>query len=139
MQSDRAVGEKVLSQAADVMRSGAITKLEVLYYPKEMLTRTRLNPELLEKQYYYKISIERFQSSKLKSEMISAFENSAIKPAAIEPDLRWACIFYNTNNDRVLTMYFDASGKKGIIDGVSVVSDGRLVKLLESRCSSLWE
>jgi hypothetical protein len=125
--------------ALDLIRSGTASKLEVLCVPKEVETTVALYPELLEKTWDYKITFRNFQYVPIKNDLISALENSSIVQTNVTGDLRWACVFYNTNDVRILTMYFNSNGKIGLIEGKPVISNGRLVKLLESRCSSLWE
>ena len=114
-------------------------QLEVLYFPKEAETYVALNPDILEKTWSYKITFRKFQHSPIKDDLIAAIENSSIIQTNVTGDLRWACIFYNTNSVRVLTMYFDAAGNKGFIQGKSVASNGKFVKCLERMCSSLWK
>jgi hypothetical protein len=129
------------------LRTGVITRLEILYLPKEIMTVTNLGPEQLEKLCYYRISVDHFDQSKLKRDLLSVLEHSDMREATgpyPEPDCRWGCIFYNEAGGRVLTMYFDGPGVKGLIGKTPVAlrrTFGKLamVRLLESRCSCLWE
>jgi hypothetical protein len=117
--------------------SGVVTRLEILYLPKEIMTIANLRPEQLEKGCYYRISIEQFQASRLREDLISALRSSAIRKVSDEGDLRWGCIFYNGQH-RVLTMYFDRFGK-GLIGGTRIASNGRFVEFLSRRFSCVWE
>jgi hypothetical protein len=129
------------------LRTGIITRLEILYLPKEIETFAALGPEQLEKLCYYRISVDHFDQSKLKRDLLSVLEHSDMREATgpySEPDCRWGCIFYNEAGGRVLTMYFDGAGVKGLIGKTPVAlrrTFGKLamVRLLESRCSCLWE
>lgn len=125
--------------AMDLIRSGTASKLEVLCVPKEEETMVALYPELLEKTWSYKITFRDFQFSPIKKDLISALEDSSITQTNVTCDLRWACIFYNTNDVRVLSIYFDGDSKKGLIEGKSVISNGKFVRVLEQRCSYLWK
>ena len=140
MREDAVAGERPLAQSAlRLMSSKTATRLEILYYPTWILTRTALSPERLEKLSSYRISIRAFQDAKLRDDLISALERSAVKTTTqSEADYRWACIFYNADGTRLLTMYFDGFGTKGLINGAPVTSIGPVVKCLERRCSGLW-
>jgi len=136
-----ATGEDALVRlAVQSMRSASTTRLEILCVPREVLTRFRLSPQLLEQHYHYRFCIRLFQGSKLQDELVSALAQSGVSEIAAkpEPDLRWACVFYNDRGDRVLTMYFDGSGKTGLINDLPVTSVGLVVEALERRCSPLW-
>lgn len=125
--------------AISLIQSADASKLEVLCVPKEVETMVALYPDLLEKTWKYKITFRDFQYLPIKKDLISAIENSSIVQSNVEGDLRWACIFYNTNNIRILTLYLDGNGEKGLIGGKSITSNGKIVKCLEQRCSSLWK
>jgi hypothetical protein len=121
------------------MRSATTDRLEILCVPKHILTRADLGPDLLEKQYNYRITIRMLHASELQDDLIRALDQPSIRRAAAQPpDVRWACIFYDTNNTRVLAMYFDGFGRKGLINGTPVTSVGPIVEVLERRCASLW-
>jgi hypothetical protein len=142
-----AAGEVPAVQSAlSLLRSDAITKLEILYVPVEICTFMSLTPDGVEKSCRYRIIVEQFRGSKFRDDLISALEKSDMRPSTDEGDLRWACIFYDAGDERVLTMYFDGFGQFGMIAGTSVTTKRRfgfgklrLVMLLERRCASLWE
>jgi len=136
-----------LQPTLSLMRSGVVTRLEIIYLPKWIETPVPVLPRQLEGAGYYRISIEHFDESKLKRDLLSVLESSDMKQATApdwEPDCRWGCVFYNQAGVRVLGMYFDAAGVKGWIGKTPVTLRRRfgklaIVRLLESRCSSLWE
>jgi hypothetical protein len=137
--SGGAVGEDpVVRSAVSVMRSGTTTRLQILYLPKEITTIVRVDLDALERLCYYRIGIERFHDSKLRSDLISALENSSVQRTREEADLRWGCVFYDAKDTRVLTIYFDRWGRNGLINGIAVTSNGRYVDVLEQKCSGLW-
>jgi hypothetical protein len=142
-----AAGEvPAIQSALSLLRSDTITKLEILYVPVEICTIAALSPDDVERICKYRITIEGFQGSKFREDFISALQKSDMRQLEHQGDLRWACIFYDAENERVLTMYFDASGQAGLIAGTPVTVKRRsgfgklrLVMLLERRCASLWE
>jgi hypothetical protein len=145
--SRAAAGEvPAVRSALSVLRSDTITKLEILYVPLEICTYVPLTPEGVEKSCRYRIILEQFRGSKFRDDLISALEKSDMRPSTEDSDLRWACIFYDAEDERVLTMYFHGFGQFGMIAGTWITTRARpgfgklrLVMLLERRCASLWE
>ena len=123
-----------LAQAAvKLLRDPNTTQLEVLWVPKEIETRTRLTPQRLEHTAWWKVRIKDFQRDELRDQLIQALQESDLRKGTDAGDLRWACIFTDPKNKRVLTMYFAGRGPKGLIQGVAVTSNGRVVRVLEDR------
>jgi hypothetical protein len=137
--SDAVDPELSARAVADLMRSDTIVRLEILYFPKEMETLTRMTPQSLETQCWYRIAVEQFQWSAVRSDLISALEGCFVQPAAREPDCRWGCIFYDARSNRLLSIFSDGRGSVGMINGTPVTGISPLVGVLESRCSRLWE
>jgi len=131
----------LIQSAVDRARSKSVTKLEILYFPKEMETRVGVTPQLLEEWCFFRISIKDLQYSNvtMKNGLVSALEESAAKKANGNADLRWGCIFYDTSGTRVLALYFNGSGTEGYVDSTPISSNGKLVRFLEKRCASLWK
>jgi hypothetical protein len=134
-----ASGEPVVQSAVDLMRSGTITRLEIVHLPRWIMTYMDVSPQMLEEICFYRISIQELEEAKLWGELISAVASSPIRRTTSEADCRWGCIFYDEDDSRVLTMYFNGFGSKGFIDETPVTSVGPIVDLLERRCSCLWE
>ena len=139
-ENSASVAEPVVQAAVKVINAETTTRLEIFSFPREILTRADLSPQLLEKAWLYKFVVKDFSGSPLQRDLAPALRKSAIRRrATADADFRWACIFYDGKGTRVLAMYFDGFGTKGLIAGVPVTANGRLVKLLERRCSCLWE
>ncbi len=136
-----------IRSAIALLRSRTIIRLEVLYLPRNVLSRISVTPEQLANICSRRITIENFQGSDLRRDMIAALEHLDMMRASglyAEPDCRWGCLFYSDSHARVLTMYFDGHGWKGLINGTPVARTGRfgkprLVTLLENRCLSFWD
>jgi hypothetical protein len=115
-------------------------RFEILCLPRYVETPARLSPRQLEAEFLFKVDVEEFHDSKLRTQFVSVFEKSSIKTTkATDADFRWDCIFYDAAGRRVLTIYLDAKGKNAIIGGVPVALNGRLVKFLNKKCAKLWE
>ncbi len=124
---------------ADLIRSDACARLEVLYFPTEMQTQAPLTPEQLEAHCWYRIGVREFQWSAVRTDLITALDVSSVETEAKEPDCRWGCIFYDREDSRVLTVYLDRRGSVGLINGTPVSGLSPLRRVLEDRCSPLWK
>ena len=120
-----------------LLESGKIRRIEIIYLPDEVLTRTRLTPEMLERQWLYKVSINDFQSSPFRKKFRVALEASTFEHTNQSADLRLGCFLYDDKNERVLSMYFDAAGNAGIVNTEPVHSNRKLVKLLKESFSGI--
>jgi hypothetical protein len=132
-----AVQEPFVRSALSLLQSKSVTRLEILYFSRHAETEI----------YERKLNVENFLESSWKPDIIRALEDPHMKRVTgpvTQPDCRWACVFYDAKGIRVLTMYFDGHGWKGLIAGTPVAFTGRfgklrLVALLENRCLPSWE
>jgi hypothetical protein len=135
--------EPSVQSAVALLRSGTVARFDILYLPREVETPIRVTPEALDSICFFRIGVsEQAQDSRLRNELIAALESSGIVRATgpyAEPDCRWGCVFYDADGTPILSMYFDDFGVKGLIDGTPVTGVGPVVRLLERRCSCLWE
>jgi len=130
--------EPVVQRAISLLQSGAAERLEILYLPKEVLTRSTVDPPYLERACYYRIQIEELGRAVLGAELAATLASADIRLRPGTSDLRWGLIFHDASNARVLTIYLDKFGRRGLINGQTMVSNGQLDALLERRCSCLW-
>jgi hypothetical protein len=134
-----AAEEDIVRKAVGLLQSGTATRLEILYLPKEVATRGSVDPPYLERACYYRIGIERLDQAPLGAELATTLVSANIRLRPSRSDLRWGLIFYDASNSRVLTIYLDKFGRKGLINGQTMVSNGQLDALLARRCSCLWD
>jgi len=114
-----------------LLRSDKVRQLEIIYFPEEVATRTRLTSEMLEKQWRYKVVINELQSAPFKRRILAAAEASTFKRTDVRSDLRLGCFFYDEQGNRLLSFFSDATGKVGVLNDELVVSNGRLAKVLK--------
>ena len=115
-----------------------IGKVEILQIPPQVLTRTSITRELLETGFHYKLVVHDLRGSVYAAEIRSAIKSTMIQEREQIPDLRWAIIFYDTNDVRVASFYFDKYGSAGGIDGTPVIYKGSLFKWLDSTFSATF-
>src|SRR5262245_48138246 len=83
-----------------------VDHIDVMYFPEEVETIVTLTPEKLEERYWTKITIRRFSESNFRSALVQVLGQK--KPTLRKggsADLRWACIFYDRNGERMVSIY----------------------------------
>jgi len=71
---------------------------------------------------------------------MAAVEKVRGKMSSEEADVRWGFVFRGQKDDRVLSIYIDKNGMKGVINGACVSFDsGELVKWAESTFGDLFK
>src|SRR5512146_2965696 len=60
----------------------AVERVEILYYPERILTRTALSPEMLERLYKYKVEIREFPASLQREQLAPALQAASFSPSA---------------------------------------------------------
>jgi hypothetical protein len=102
----------------------AVERVEILYYPERILTRTALTPEMLERQYKYKVEIREFTASLQREQLVPALREASFSPSAgLSYDLRTAVLLFDKSGKRLLSIYFDRSGRNGVVNNESVSTD----------------
>jgi len=97
-----------------------IERVEILYLPERILTRAALTPEMLERQYKYKVEIRDFAASIQRQQLITTVRETSVSPSNRSFDLRTAVLLYDNNGKRLLSLYFAKSGRNGVVNRESV-------------------
>lgn len=74
----------------------------------------------LEGYYDFKLTITDATESKLAAETIQVVTNITAALSKRVSDVRWGCVFYTRANTRVMAVYFDRTGRRGVINGACV-------------------
>lgn len=121
---------------ATKLANGEIGRVEIFQIPARVLTRTRITPDALERQFYYKLTIRDIRGGAHQAKLIDGMKSLAVQPESEMADIRWGVVFYGTDESRVGALYFDKSGSTGAV-GVSPVSfKNDLFKWLDGSFSS---
>jgi hypothetical protein len=115
-----------------------IERVDILEMPSEALTRTRVTPEMLEAQFWYKLTINHFRGGPYEGELLVASKSLTVRPQEEIPDLRWAAIFYDTNGIRVGALYFNNTGSAGAVDTTPVLFQGSFFNWLNRNFSECF-
>jgi hypothetical protein len=119
----------------DQVRSNGVKRIEIVQIPPGILTRTRVTPELLEHSFHYKLVIGDIRGSAYAASLTSAVGSMSAEPGGEMGDLRWGMTFYDQGDQRIASLYFDASGHRGAIDSTPVSFKGDLFKWLDDNFS----
>ncbi|HEY4210368.1 MAG TPA: hypothetical protein VGM84_02705 [Steroidobacteraceae bacterium] len=121
------------------LRLSRVERVEVFQIPPRILTRTRVTPEMLERSYHYKMIIRDMRGGAYNSDLLAAVASTSVQPVAEMGDLRWGLIFFDATEQRVASLYFDASGRRGAVDSIPVSFNGDLGKWLDANFSRVFK
>jgi hypothetical protein len=103
----------------------SVARVEILYYPEQILTRFGFTPEMLEKLYRYKVEVKEFTEATSRQRLVTALRETSMSPTGSSHDLRTAVLLYDNNGKRLLSLYFDRTGRNGMVNSESVsIDDG---------------
>ena len=83
---------------------------------EQILTRTALTPEMLERQYKYKVEIREFTASVQREQLVPALREVSFSATSRSYDLRTAVLLYDKSGKRMLSLYFDRSGRNAVVN-----------------------
>jgi hypothetical protein len=125
-----------LRDLASSVENGNVARIDVLQFPPDILTRAGLSPQMLEEQYYYKLTIERRRGASPWTRLTNALKSTSVEPDDVSGDLRWAVVFYSGDGKRIGAIYFDAGGRHGYVDKTRVSLKGDLLSSVQAAFAS---
>ncbi len=78
---------------ADKLSNGEIMRVEIINIPSYVLTYARITPEMLEKQFHYKLTISEIRGNVHNKQLLDAIKSMTIQTKSEMKDLRWGVIF----------------------------------------------
>ena len=139
-QGDKVKGNSPAQSQVDVLAaklaSGEIARVEIFQIPARILTRTRITPEMLEKQFHYKLTIRDIRGSAYQNKLVEATKSIAAQPGGEMPDMRWGVVFYGVDESRIGALYLDKSGSRGVVGDTPASFKGDFLKWLDGNFSS---
>jgi hypothetical protein len=124
-----------ISALTDKLRSNEVQRVEIIQMPPRILTRTRVTPEMLERSFYYKLIIRDVRGGAYASSLIAAAASTSADPSTDMGDVRWGVSFFDQSEQRIVSLYFDASGRRGVVDALPVSFRGEMFKWLDDNFS----
>jgi hypothetical protein len=120
------------------LAAGGVERVQILEIPARVLTRTRVTPEMLRRQYRYELTIRDLRGGEYEGKLISLAKSTVVTARAEMPDLRWGIIFYDAGGNPILGLYFDKTGNYGSVDDAPVSFEGELFGWLKSGFSGCF-
>ncbi|GAB4351230.1 MAG: hypothetical protein Kow0099_35230 [Candidatus Abyssubacteria bacterium] len=120
------------------MANRDIVRVEIVQIPPEVLTRTRITPEMLETQFHYKLTIRDMRGGAYREELAKTLKSTAVQPQSEMVDIRWGIVFYDANDMRVGAVYLSKWGKNGAVGETPVSFKGKLFKWLDRNFSECF-
>lgn len=99
--------------------SEQIDRVEILYFPEQILVRAALTPERLEQFYRYKLEIRDVRESLEWVRLLTDLRQTSLTVSERGYDHRTAVLLFDKNGSRVASLYFDQFGTGGTINGKS--------------------
>jgi hypothetical protein len=119
---------KTINGLKKAWEAGNVHRVEVIHIPTNWTYRTSVSTSTIDASYLFKLTVQSPKESKLTNELMETIKKLEAKPLGKPADLRWGCVFYSTDNTRLFSIYFDASGLEGVVDGACVKLSSPLLK-----------
>ena len=128
-----------LNVIVDSVRAGKVRRVEILQIPPELYTNVAITPDVLERNYYYKLTIRDIQRTSYEGGMATALASVSASAGGEMPDLRWGIIFFDEVDKRIGSLYFDSAGTRGAIDSMPVAFSGDLARWLRQNFQDVFK
>ena len=116
-----------------------VQRIEVLYFPEQVLVRAALSPERLELLYRYKLEIRDVRESAEWEGLPSLLRETTVTPSGHRYDHRTAVLLFDKDGRRIASVYFDQFGNGGTINGDSGTIAGGIYHWAKSLLKGLAE
>lgn len=134
-----ATPEQDLRGIAAALSRGEIGRIEIIQIPREVLTRARITPRMLETQYHFKLVLRDVVASARRDKLAEALSSLSVEPLGDPADLRWGIVFYMRNNDRAGALFFDGAGRYGAVNDKAVSFRGEFFSWLHGAFSDCFQ
>lgn len=130
------LAQRRIDMISNALSEGQVKKIEILQIPARVLTRASVSQEMLESQYFNKVTIRDVANTAYKQHLIDSFKSLQVRQHNEMADLRWAVIFYSPQEQRLGAVYFNPSGRAGAVDGMTVSFQGDFFHWLDGTFST---
>jgi hypothetical protein len=103
------------------------------------MTRSRVTPEMLERSFSYKLTINDLRGGRYADGLASAVTTMSVERTADMADVRWGITCFDQSGQRIVAFYFDASGRHGAVDDLPVSFKGDLYRWLDQNFSRVFK
>ena len=115
-----------------------IRLIEVQHISTNVSFRSNVSSSLVGTVYNYSMAFRYFAKDQYLEDLITAVESSRPVHSGKVADLRWGFLFSSNENERLLAIYFDKSGRAGVLNGACVnFESDALLKWAEANCGCI--
>jgi hypothetical protein len=119
------------------LANGSVMTIDVLHMPDSAETRVGVTPELLEKWFESRVTINKVDEWSGRNELVKVMKSSETSTAARTPDLRSAIIFYDSKGQRIGAVYFARFFRaEGVVGSLPISFKGNLGSWLKEMIPS---
>jgi hypothetical protein len=108
--------ERRISELRAEIKAQKIRRLEIFYIPPGIHFRTAVKPQSLEKNYYYRLTIQETDQSAQVTHLLSTLIKLKITSTTKDADLRWGFIFFDADGERLASLYANEAVTVGLLD-----------------------
>jgi hypothetical protein len=103
--------------------SKEIDRVEVTYIHTNTHFRINVSSSMLLANYDFK-AVDRYRSGSAFSQgLLAAVDKTQAQESGKVADLRWGCVFYDSKSKAVFSIFFDRTGRSGVVNGACVNYD----------------
>ena len=126
--------EASLRELRSRLEDKTVSHVDIFHMRYSVRTGVSVTPEMLEAAAGFRFSTSLTDVSR--TELVEVIKTTTVELEDHPPDLRWGAVFYDESDNRLHTIYVDRKyilelGRKGVIDGVPVKLNGRLLEWFE--------
>lgn len=118
--------DDLTAKLTEDVRTGNVSRVEIVYYPVNILTRADLSPVLLEKNCYFRLVISQAAASAKCTGFLQALTATKISARIGSADFRWGISVYDKRGAKTFSLYLDGFGQKALIGDSALTLDGPL-------------
>jgi hypothetical protein len=131
--------ESKISELRQNIKARKIKSLEIFYIPPGIHFRVAVKPQYLEKNYYYRLTIQQPDRPEQVTHLLSALIKLKITSTAKDADLRWGFVFLDANGDRLASLYANEAVTVGLLDNDRCEFGVELHDILQNSFAKLFD
>ena len=137
--TERSITLEELQTVSKGLTNGTIKRVEILYFPTNILTYTRITPAWLQINFYYKLVIADIPTSQKIQSLAKVIPKIRLTKSSWKSELRWGCLFYGSRARPELTIFLDRTGTNGVMGSQSFMFDDQLHRWLISNVADCFQ
>ena len=112
--------EKAVAELQAQWKSNKIVAAEIMHIPTNIVSHANFSSARLNKTCRYRLLIVDAQDSKLCSSLVQTIGGLTATNSGARANLYWGCNFLDSDGRTTFSIYFDATGRKGVVNGACV-------------------